>query len=152
MIFHQTHRARSCRQLPGRRASQMHGSNAVCTREAAVEAAATAEGSRWCRRAAMSAPRHRHNFLKIAPCNLTLLGNFDPSFIPLILSKWLFWPLQGQNFLRLRRAWKGLRLGERAGQPKIGHPNHHHHPCMLQTPCARPGGSRRVVAHEGHDV
>ena len=40
--------------------------------------------------------------------------------------------------------FKGLRLGDRTGQPRIGHPSRHHHPRQPQGGVAAPGFARHL--------
>ena len=53
--------------------------------------------------------------------------------------KWLL----GPKFSSPAARFKGLRLGGRSRQPRIGYPNRHHHPCMDRTTRRRPGATIR---------
>ena len=45
----------------------------------------------------------------------------------------------GPKFSSPAARFKGLRLGDRTGQPRIGHPSRHHHPRQPQGGVAAPG-------------
>ena len=56
--------------------------------------------------------------------------------------KWPFSPLPSQKF-RLRRALLSPPPAGRRCAARIGYPNRHHHPCMVQHGCRCPGRAAR---------
>ena len=50
--------------------------------------------------------------------------------------------VSGPIFSSPAARFKGLRLGDRTGQPRIGHPSRHHHPRQPQGGVAAPGSTQ----------
>ena len=54
----------------------------------------------------------------------------------------------GPKFSSPAARFKGLRLGDRTGQPRIGHPSRHHHPRQPQGGVAAPGVEAQEVRYQ----